>query len=203
VTPRARVLAVARSIGRLHPSRHRPAPPLEPDISTSTDTDALVNDYLRRLTIAVGSIPQTRRVQIIKDISSLVYETRSMLPVQSPAAVLDILDRVGRPENIARRAPADQRAVIESRRRRWLLVIGLVMIGLGMLGCLAAILLGSSPGSGRPLRQSSVARVAPTRVTPENILVEVPGEGSQTRWAFQHHDPRSLARHEQGLQPVS
>lgn len=146
-----------------------------------------MNDYLRRLTIAVAPIPQTRRVQIIKDIASLVYETRSTLPVQSPAAVLDILDRVGRPEDLARRAPGDQRAVIESRRRRWLLVIGLVMIGLGMLGCLAAVLLGSSPGSGPPLRHGSVARVAPTRVTPENILVKAAGEASQTRWEFQHH----------------
>jgi len=106
-------------------------------------TDALVNEYLHRLALALATVPQLRRVQIMRDVAALVYETRSTAPADSPSAVVGILERVGRPEDLARRAVGDQRAVIESRRHRWLLTIGLVMVGVGILGCLGALLLSS------------------------------------------------------------
>ena len=105
--------------------------------------DAIVTDYLHRLTGALAPVPQTRRAQIIKDASSQVHEMRTALAVESPGAVLEILDRVGRPEDLALRTIGDQRAAIESRRRRGMVIAGLILIGLGTIVVLTAILLGS------------------------------------------------------------
>jgi hypothetical protein len=52
------------------------------------------------------------------------------------------LFRTAASEDLARRAVGDERASIEAHRRRWLLVIGSVLIGLGVLALLATLLLG-------------------------------------------------------------
>ena len=75
--------------------------------------------------------------------AACVDETRSPLPVESHRPALGIVDHAQGPEELARGAVGDQRAAIERRRRRWLALTGLVMIGLGVLVLVAAVMLSS------------------------------------------------------------
>ena len=63
-------------------------------------------------------------------------------------------------------ATVDQRTVIESRRRRWLVAIAMLVIGLGVLLCLAAVLLGASAN-----RRSSIQVAVPPAPTAYNVVM--------------------------------
>jgi uncharacterized membrane protein len=71
-----------------------------------TDVDALCTEYLRQLDAALSdrSIPQRR--QIVEQITEHLNEARGELTVQSEAALRSILERLGRPEDIAAAAAA-------------------------------------------------------------------------------------------------
>ena len=71
-----------------------------------TDVDALCGEYLRRLDAALRdrSIPQ--RQHIVEQIAEHLHEARGELAVQSEAAVRSILERLGRPDDIAAAAAA-------------------------------------------------------------------------------------------------
>jgi uncharacterized membrane protein len=66
-----------------------------------TDVDALCAEYLKRLDTALRdrSIPQGP--QIVEQITEHLHEARAELSVQSEGAVRSILERLGRPEDIA------------------------------------------------------------------------------------------------------
>lgn len=80
----------------------------------ASDVDTLVHDYLSRLDSALRGLPASRREQLLAEISQHLDESRSRLPEQSEAAIRDLLDRVGQPEEIAAEAMAGE----EPRRHR-------------------------------------------------------------------------------------
>jgi uncharacterized membrane protein len=116
-----------------------------------TDIDALCAEYLGRLDAALRerSIPQ--RPQIVEQITEHLNEARDELPVQSEAAVRSILERLGRPDDIAAAAAtgdgtaAPPRAPWFKRGNRIpVLAVVVVLVALGLtLGLLASS--GSTP----------------------------------------------------------
>jgi uncharacterized membrane protein len=68
---------------------------------TAHDSDTVVDGYLRRLDVALSSMPAARREQLLEEIAQHVAEGRRELSEESPAALLQLLDRIGRPEDIA------------------------------------------------------------------------------------------------------
>jgi hypothetical protein len=94
----------------------------------------------------MATVPPARRVQIVDETVLTLTASWKARQSRSPSAVLDILVRLGEPEDVARRALGDERALIEARRRRWVSVIALVFVGIGVLGCAGALLLASSGG---------------------------------------------------------
>lgn len=70
--------------------------------------DQIVNEYLDRLKIALSDLPPERRRQLIASITDHINEARSTLDANSEVAIRDILDRVGRPEDIAADAMSDE-----------------------------------------------------------------------------------------------
>ena len=96
---------------------------------TRTDIDGIVDEYLHRLDMALNPLPAPRRQQLITEITEHLEEARSELPIQTEAAIRELLDRVGQPEEIAAEALADQPE--RDRRPRRGLVLALV--GLAVL----------------------------------------------------------------------
>jgi uncharacterized membrane protein len=81
----------------------------------TTDTDRLIGDYLRRLEHAAAHLPPTRRAELVADIRGHIDTALRQEPATGEAAVRNVLDRLGPPEDIveAARAPtpdADRRA---------------------------------------------------------------------------------------------
>ena len=81
----------------------------------STDTDRLVEDYLRRLDHAAAHLPRARRAELVADNRGHIDTALRQEQAAGEAAVRNVLDRLGPPEDIveAARAPtpgADQRA---------------------------------------------------------------------------------------------
>jgi uncharacterized membrane protein len=75
-------------------------------------TDPLVDDYLRRLDAAASALPAYRRDELISEIRDHLREALRQTPAGDKAAVRDVLERLGPPEEIAAAAtdapPTDQ-----------------------------------------------------------------------------------------------
>jgi hypothetical protein len=81
----------------------------------STDTDRLIEDYLRRLDHAAAHLPRTRRAELVADIRGHIDTALPQEQAGGEAAVRNVLDRLGPPEDIVEAAQpptpeADQRA---------------------------------------------------------------------------------------------
>ena len=63
--------------------------------------DSVVAAYLARLELALGPLPAPRRQQLLEEVAQHVAEARRELPAESPAALHQLLERVGSPEDIA------------------------------------------------------------------------------------------------------
>lgn len=118
--------------------------------------DRLVADYLNRLAAAAAALPADRRAELFEEISLHIAEARAARATAGVAtrpAVADVLERLGRPEDIVRAAADDtdtdaaaagpsQRA---PRRRVLatgtvaLLLIGGLIIGLGWIAGVAML----------------------------------------------------------------
>ncbi|MGC8626782.1 MAG: HAAS signaling domain-containing protein [Acidimicrobiales bacterium] len=68
---------------------------------SDNDVDALVATYLRQLEQALGGLPAQRREQLLEEIRQHITEGRSRLAEEPPAAVRQLLERVGSPEDLA------------------------------------------------------------------------------------------------------
>jgi hypothetical protein len=64
-------------------------------------TDPLVDDYLRRLDAAASALPAPRREELISEISDHLQEALRREPASDEAAVRNLLERLGPPEEIA------------------------------------------------------------------------------------------------------
>jgi hypothetical protein len=129
---------------------------------SATDVDAIIADYLHRLDSALHQIPLSRRRLLVSEIEDHLREARSQLPDQSEASVLNMLDRVGQPEDIAAEAMADEPGRRSGFPHRWLLVglAGLAVVGLGV-------------GLGVAFAGDS-GRTTPTTTTTHSTSVTVP-----------------------------
>jgi hypothetical protein len=80
------------------------------DDTNSRSDDRLVADYLARLAAAAASLPADRRAELIEEISLHIAEARAVLPTAgagASSAVSEVLERLGRPEDIVRAAAED------------------------------------------------------------------------------------------------
>jgi hypothetical protein len=64
-------------------------------------TDPLVDDYLRRLDAAASALPPPRRDELAAQIRDHIQEALRQTPPGDTAAVRNVLERLGSPEEIA------------------------------------------------------------------------------------------------------
>ena len=64
-------------------------------------TDPLVDDYLRRLDAAASALPAHQRDELVSEIRDHLQEALRQAPAGDKAAVRDVLERLGPPEEIA------------------------------------------------------------------------------------------------------
>jgi Domain of unknown function (DUF4190) len=78
-------------------------------------TDPLADDYLRRLDAAASALPAHRRDELITEIREHLQEALRQAPASDEAAVRNVLERLGPPEEIVAAAtdsaPPDQLVV--------------------------------------------------------------------------------------------
>ena len=102
---------------------------------STVSQDAIVSRYLDQLRAALGDAPAARRNQLVEEISEHIAEARADLPVDDDVALNELLDRVGRPEDIAMEAGFAPSA----RRRPWV-VAALVAVLLLLAGTTVGML---------------------------------------------------------------
>ena len=66
-----------------------------------SDNQSLLHDYFRDLDSALSSLPRARRTQLVSEIREHVDAALTEQPPRSSAEMRNLLDRVGRPEDIA------------------------------------------------------------------------------------------------------
>ncbi len=73
------------------------------------ETDALVRDYLARLEAAAMRLPAARRAELVDEVRGHIGAALAAEPTPGEAAVRNVLDRLGSPEDIvgAEIPPAD------------------------------------------------------------------------------------------------
>ena len=64
----------------------------------------LVNDYLRRLEAELSDLPAEKRSEILQEIRGHIVEARSAMRSESDAEVMNLLERLGDPSEIAAEA---------------------------------------------------------------------------------------------------
>lgn len=98
---------------------------------TMTELDWIVDDYLRQLEAALGSLPASRRAQIVAEIAEHVRQARTGLVTQDEASIRALLARVGTPSEIAASALTEGVPMPHRRRhgrRRETLAVGIAIL---------------------------------------------------------------------------
>ena len=134
---------------------------------SSTDSDAIVSDYFRRLEALLGGLSHADREQLLGEIHEHVREALAGLPVASEAAVREVLERVGRPDEIAREALADRTKRRRFTDRRILLAVaGVVVVAAVVSVALVSV------GSSSPVSKASSAPTAAVGGFPTGIAAD-------------------------------
>ena len=84
---------------------------------SATHADQLVHEYLGRLDTALRGVPAARREEILEEISNHIADERGQLHDDSDAAVLNLLDRIGDPTEVAAAARDDVETTPQPARR--------------------------------------------------------------------------------------
>lgn len=113
---------------------------------TATKTGKLVEDYLHRLEMALRPLPPSQRDQLVCEITEHIEQGRAQ--GQSEAAVRDLLDRLGEPEDIAAAALGDEPTKSHTRRISGGLLIAVVLVIVLALGITTAALVGAFTSGG-------------------------------------------------------
>lgn len=95
---------------------------------TAPHADHIIAGYLARLKEALAALPRRRRDEIVAEIEEHISEARAGLAQETDTDVLDILDRVGHPSDIAEEARA--RFGVPKRDPGPLELAALLLIGL-------------------------------------------------------------------------
>ena len=111
-------------------------------------TDPLVDDYLRRLDAAASALPAHQREELISEIRDHLQEALRQAPASDEAAVRNVLERLGPPEEIAAAAadPAPPGHLVAPVRETNGSAIASVLLGvlwLAGIGSLLALVFGS------------------------------------------------------------
>jgi hypothetical protein len=93
---------------------------------SSPDPDRLVAGYLARLERALADLPRGRRRELVEDVSAHIVQARLELPVQDEAAIRNLLEGLGDPDEIA--ADARERLGEPRREHRGLDIAALVLL---------------------------------------------------------------------------
>ena len=86
--------------------------------------DQIISGYLARLERELAALPPTRRAELMDDVRSHIAEARSSVAEESDAAILNILDKLGDPADIA----ADARERLGARPAPPAMPIGMLEI---------------------------------------------------------------------------
>jgi uncharacterized membrane protein len=81
---------------------------------TNTNSDQLVDDYLQRLDRELRDLPRSRRRELVDEIAGHIGEGRARLEAGDEVGVLNLLERLGDPADIA----AEERARSGAGSRR-------------------------------------------------------------------------------------
>ena len=143
---------------------------------TDTEHEALVQAYLDRLRTELSPLDASKREQLISEISEHVEEARSTLHVETKASLLELLERIGQPEDIAAEALGDQprQEGRHSALRRNALIVGAVIV-LALVSVSLALLLTLGHSPRQPRRSSQT----PTFMLP-NVVGESTTEATKT-----------------------
>ena len=114
---------------------------------SAVDTDRLVDDYLRRLDAAASALPPDRRAELIMEIREHVQEALREAPVNDEAAVRNLLERLGPPEDIVSAAidpTLSVQVLAPSKRTSGLAVVSLLLgvLWLAGIGSVLALIFG-------------------------------------------------------------
>src|SRR5262245_23470892 len=94
---------------------------------TAISADRLVDGYLRRLEMELGDLPGARRREIIAEIRGHIADERIGMTGESEVDVMNLLDRLGDPAEIAAAARQDEAPVV-SRHFGTVEVLALVLM---------------------------------------------------------------------------
>lgn len=110
--------------------------------------DEMVENYLASVDRALAALPAYRRTETITDLREHITAERTALEEQTPASVLEILRRLGDPEDIARselgESPTPKGVVAGPARSRRpsprAILLGLLLAGLVLLLVVAGVM---------------------------------------------------------------
>lgn len=105
-------------------------------------TDPLVDDYLRRLDAAASALPAHQRDELVSQIRDHLQEALRQTPSGDKAAVRNILERLGPPEEIAAAAePPPDEIVAAASQTNGLAIASLLLAVLWFAGIGAVLAL--------------------------------------------------------------
>jgi uncharacterized membrane protein len=106
---------------------------------TTMQRDPLVADYLRRLEAAAADLPHERRIELVTEIEQHIEVALREGGTGSEAAVRNVLERLGPPEEIATEAGAGTSAP----ERGWLATTAMVVLAVSFLLPFVGYLIGA------------------------------------------------------------
>jgi hypothetical protein len=142
-------------------------------------TDRLVDDYLRRLEAAAAPLDRSRRDELVAEIREHIEAALSHEEETGEAAVRNVLERLGPPEEIVEAAEPATGASVGRGRAGGLEITALVALLVPVLGWVVGIVLVrvSEAWSGRD-KVVGIALALPSIVLQVLALVGGSGDGS-------------------------
>jgi hypothetical protein len=90
---------------------------------TALHASQLVEGYLRQLETELTDLPEAKRLEIMEEIRGHIAEERSGIADETDADVMNILDRLGDPADIAAEASTGEMGPLPVGSSRWLDVL--------------------------------------------------------------------------------
>jgi uncharacterized membrane protein len=93
---------------------------------TATQTETLIDDYLKRLEKLLTPLPKEQRQHLVSEIAEHIATARSQQESQTDSDIRAMLNRIGRPEDIAAEAMGGEQPVPTARG--WVARLGLILL---------------------------------------------------------------------------
>lgn len=144
---------------------------------TTMQRDPLVDDYLRRLETAAADLPQERRGELVTEIEEHIEAALREGGAGDEAAVRNVLERLGPPEEIAVEAGAGTSGPVRGRLETGAMVVLALSFALPFVGYLvgAGLVLASKAWDGH---EKAIALLIPPFVVVVGGLVVLAGAAS-------------------------